>query len=41
MDQLRHKTPVFEAPTDLTPKKCGPLERTVFVHKFKTAHIDF
>ena len=41
LDQLKERFPKSATPNQLTLEKCGPLERTIFMRRFRTAHIDF
>ena len=41
MDQVWQKFQESEPPKELTLDKCTPLERTLFMRRFRTAHIDF
>ena len=34
LDQLKERFPKSATPNQLTLEKCGPLERTVFMHRF-------
>ena len=41
LDQLEKRFPKSASPNQLTLEKCGPLEDTIFMRRFRTAHIDF
>ena len=41
MDQVWQQFQPSDPPKQLSVDKCGPLERTLFMHQFQTAHIDF
>ena len=41
LDQLKERFSKFATPKQLTLEKCGPLERTIFMRRFRTAHIAF
>ena len=41
LDQLKERFPKSATPNQLTLEKCWPLERKVFMRRFRTAHIVF
>ena len=41
LDQLNERFPKSATPNQLSLEECGPLERTIFMCRFRTAQIDF